>query len=307
MEPGRYVDPLEEALSQGSQRVAQFASLAAAMSQVVIQRRALHDALAAGHHDDRTARALRQQQQALREQARLSWAPAHDPQWLAAADLVQTGRAWAGAASFADEDPAAALALRRCEGRLRALHPYAMARYDRLRTDGMSPVDAMREAAPLFARAAHVRTGEPGVTRAALLANAGTDVGSGWTAGVGTVAEVPDPDQDEQAEIRGQHIADRLQAQARASGRPELGPDELAMVLETVTNLPEAVILKITRRTAVSDASGAKSAAQVAAECFPLTVADAVTASSTSLAKNSSSRVTLDPATRSAKQGRAAR
>lgn len=152
MEPNRYADPLEEALSHGSQRVAQFASLAGAMSQVVIQRRAIHDALVSGREDDRAQRALRQQAQALREQARLSYAPAHDPQWLAQADFVQTARAWGGAACFADSDPAASLALRRCEGRLRELHPYAMARYDRLRTEGMTPLDAMRETVPLFAR-----------------------------------------------------------------------------------------------------------------------------------------------------------
>ena len=38
MEPGHYTDPLEDALSHGSQRVAQFASLAGAMAQVVMQR-----------------------------------------------------------------------------------------------------------------------------------------------------------------------------------------------------------------------------------------------------------------------------
>ena len=48
-------------------------------------------------------------------------------------------------------EPAAATAMRKCEERLRVQHPYAMARYDRLRSDGMGPADAMREAAPLFA------------------------------------------------------------------------------------------------------------------------------------------------------------
>jgi hypothetical protein len=49
-------------------------------------------------------------------------------------------------------EPAAATAMRKSEERLRDLHPYAMGRYDDLRADGMSPADAMREAAPLFAR-----------------------------------------------------------------------------------------------------------------------------------------------------------
>lgn len=293
MEPSRYQNPLEEALSHGSQRVAQLASLAGAMSQVVIQRRALHDALAAGHHDDRTARALRQQQQALREQARLSYAPAHDPQWLAQAGFVQVARAWGGAACFADADPAASLALRRCEGRLRELHPYAMARYDRLRGDGMSPLDAMRETVPLFARSPHVRTGDPAPTRPALDANAAADAERETDAG--DVAAEPEaaPGEGEQAELRGQQIADRLQAQAHAAGRPPLGPDELAIVLETVTNLPEAVITTITRRAEASHPVEAKSAAALAAECFPVTAADAVTASSTGRAENPAHRATL--------------
>jgi hypothetical protein len=42
--------------------------------------------------------------------------------------------------------------MRKCEERLRDLHPYAMARYDRLRADGLGPAQAMQEAAPLFAR-----------------------------------------------------------------------------------------------------------------------------------------------------------
>jgi hypothetical protein len=306
MEPSRYADPLEEALSHGSQRVAQFSSLVAALSQVFIQRRALHDALAAGRHDDRTARALRQQQQALREQARLTWAPAHDPQWLAQADFLQTGSAWAGAASFADTDPAASSALRKCEDRLRHLHPYAMARYDRLKTDGMSPLDAMREAVPLFARSPHVRTGDPVAPRAALDADAAADLGSESAPGAGAEERAPGTDEQEQAERRAQQIAGRLQDQARANGRPPLGPDELAIVLATVTNLPEAVITKITHRAETSPPGHAKSPAQLAAECFPVTAADAVTASSTGRAKNSANRATLEPATKAAKPGRPA-
>jgi len=110
---------------RGSQRVAQFASLAGATAQVVIQRRALHTARKAARNDEHATRILAEQERAIHRQARLSWAPAHDPHWLAHADLLQTGRAWAGAAACADTDPAAASAMRKCEGRLRTLHPYA--------------------------------------------------------------------------------------------------------------------------------------------------------------------------------------
>ena len=161
MEPAHYTDPLEEALSHGSQRVAQLASLAAAMAQVVIQRRALEQARKAVLGDQRATRVTDDQERLLHRQARLSWAPAHDAQWLSQAGFTETARAWAGAAAYADTDPSAAAALRICENKLRGLHPYAMARYDRLRDDGLAPLDAMREAAPLFARAPDVRVGDP--------------------------------------------------------------------------------------------------------------------------------------------------
>jgi regulator of protease activity HflC (stomatin/prohibitin superfamily) len=41
---------------------------------------------------------------------------------------------------------------------------------------------------------------------------------------------------------------ERLQSRARAAGRPELGPDELAMVLEAMTNLPGDVIDTLTQQ-----------------------------------------------------------
>jgi len=71
-------------------------------------------------------------------------------------------------------------------------------------------------------------------------------------------------------------IVDQLQARARAAGRSELGPDELAIVLETLTNLPEDVIAKLTAADAA--ASAERTAAQVAAESFPYSVAEAVAA-----------------------------
>ena len=175
MEPAHYADPLEEALSQASQRVAQFASLTGAMAQVILQRKALHDAKQAARDDERAIRVIDEQERLIQRQARLSWAPAHDPQWLAHADLLQTGRAWASAASYADTDPAAASAMRKCEDRLRTLHPYAMARYDRLRGDGVSPLDSMRETAPLFGRSPHARVGDPAPFRHALGVEAGPD------------------------------------------------------------------------------------------------------------------------------------
>jgi hypothetical protein len=251
MEPGHYTDPLEDALSHGSQRVAQFASLAGAMAQVVMQRRALSDAKKAARNDEHATRVLDEQERLMHRQTKLSWASAHDPQWLAQADLLQTGRAWAGAASFADTDPAAASAMRKCEDRLRTLHPYAMARYDRLREDGMSPLDAMREMAPLFGRPPDVRVGEPAAAQLAVAVGTGADAYAS-TGEARSEQSLSDPREgnDEVAELRGRQIVERMQASARAARRPELGPDELAMVLEAATNLPDEVIARITRQAA---------------------------------------------------------
>jgi hypothetical protein len=279
MEPAHYSDPLEEALSHGSQRVAQLASLAAAMAQVIIQRRALDQARKAAAGDGQAKQVLDDQERLLRQQARLAWAPAHDAQWLAQAGFTQTARAWASAAAWADTEPAAAAAQRKCEGRLRRLHPYAMARYDRLRHDGLAPLDAMGEAAPLFARAPGVRVGDPVPERFSLRVYATPDPDSA-PADVPGERPVPDPRAAERAaaEQRGQQIIDRIQARARAGHRPEPGADELAMILEAATNLPEDLIDKLTGRPPEAEGGAERSPAQVAAENFPVTVADTVAA-----------------------------
>ena len=248
MEPANYTDPLEDALSHGSQRVAQIASLAAATAQVVMQRKALEDARRALRDEEPAAQALGDQERLLQQQARLGWAPVHDAEWLAQADLLQVARAWASAAAYADTDPAAASAMRKCEQRLRTLHPYAMGRYDRLRADGISPLDAMREAAPLFGLSPNTRTGDPAPTRLAMGRGTGDEpsIADDLVGADPTESHNADDD-DARAERRGRQIVERLQSRARATGRPELGPDELAMVLEAVTNLPGDVIDTLTQ------------------------------------------------------------
>jgi hypothetical protein len=248
---GHYTDPLEEALSQGAQRIAQLASLLGAAAEVTVRRKTLKDARAAAGASTQASQVISGQEHDAYQQARLRWAPAHDPRWLAQADLLQTARAWSAAACYADTDPLAASAMRKCEQRLRALHPYAMARYDRLRSDAINPLDAMNQTAPLFGRAPHARPGEAAATRAAL----DTAPAQGDPSLTDEPPDIPpepapDADQDGQAERRGRQIAERLQARARAAGRYELGPDELAIVLETVTNLPQDVIDRITQPVA---------------------------------------------------------
>src|SRR6266702_3431477 len=225
MDPSdHYADPIGEALSYSSQRAAQLISLAVAAAQVAAHRKALSEARRAAR-DEHARRALREEQRAIYEQARAGWAPAHHPRWLAQADLLQAARAWGAATAYADADPVAASAMRKSEERLRTLHPYAMGRYDRLRTEGASPLDAMREAAL-----------------------AGPDAGPVAGATDSSLRQpAPDQDPDREAEHRGHQIVLHLQARAHAQRGSELDPAELATALEATTNLPAEVIARLAR------------------------------------------------------------
>jgi hypothetical protein len=223
-----YPDVLGDALSFSSQRVAQLGSLVTAGATVEAQRRARATAARAAR-DQRALSALRDQERAAWQLARAGWAPAHDSRWLAQADLLQAARVWSAAAAYADADPTAATAGRKCEERLRTLHPYAMAWYDRLRSEGAGAFDAMRQALPLFAQAPHTRPGDPAIQRRALAFHTAS------------------PDSD---------AADGVQQPGAGNG-PDLTAGPMADM-------------------ARADASGDRTAAQLAAESFPCTVADAV-------------------------------
>ncbi len=248
MDPSdHYADPIGEALSYSSQRAAQLISLAVAAAQVAAHRKALSEARRAAR-DEHARRALREEQRAIYEQARAGWAPAHHPRWLAQADLLQAARAWGAATAYADADPVAASAMRKSEERLRTLHPYAMGRYDRLRTEGASPLDAMREAAPLFTRKPHARPGQPGTQLRLGAAMAGPDAGPVAGATDSSLRQpAPDQDPDREAEHRGHQIVLHLQARAHAQRGSELDPAELATALEATTNLPAEVIARLAR------------------------------------------------------------
>jgi hypothetical protein len=208
MDPAsHYLEPLEEAFGHGAQHAAQLAAIVTAAAQVYAQHRAHRQRWQAAR-DEQAARALREQERAADRQAALGWAPAHDPRWLAQAGLLQTATAWGAAAPYADADPVAGSALRKCEDRLRALHPYAMARYDRLRGDGLDPVEAMREAVPLFARAPRVRTGEPASEHPALDMPAGErNAGSFAETDDGPPVLEPSTELDDAAKRRGRETA----------------------------------------------------------------------------------------------------
>jgi hypothetical protein len=168
-------DPFRDAMQEMVYRAVQVGSFAVTGAQVYAYHRRAQ-ARTAAEQDHRAGRALNAQIRAERDADRAGWAPALDSTWLREATIVDAAQAWGAAMPYADRampwhEPAAATAMTRCEERLRDLHPYAMARYDRLRTDGLGPAEAMREAAPLFAR--HPRAWEgPSVPRPMLEAAA---------------------------------------------------------------------------------------------------------------------------------------
>jgi hypothetical protein len=298
MEPGPHPDPFAEALSSGSQKVAQIASLVAATSQILVQQHAIREARKATA-DEQARRVLDEQERQIRQQTRMAWAPANDRKWLRAADLLQTGRAWAAAAAHSD-DPIAITTMYRCEDRLRTIHPYAMAYYDLLRGDGVSPLDAMRTAAPLFGRPAHVRVGDPAPTHPELTATAadGTQAAE-TTVGVPAESGENNDNASERAEYRARQIARQLQNRAREHNRPPLSRDELTIVLDTITNLPYPIIETIAGEAAITPRATAWPA-HIAAHSFPRGVADA--AMPTTSTAQSGGQATIHRSTSSPRQ-----
>jgi hypothetical protein len=165
-------DPLAEAMQHGIQRAVQIASAIVTGAQVYIYHKKTQ-ARTVAERNDQARRALNAQARAEQQAHRAQWAPALDHAWLREADLLQAARAWSAAMPYADRavpwyEPAAATAMRKCEERLRELHPYAMAYYDRLRGDGLAPAEAMQQAAPLFARPPRAHDGSSTAPRPAL-------------------------------------------------------------------------------------------------------------------------------------------
>jgi hypothetical protein len=260
MDPsGRYPEPFGEAASYSSQRATQLVSLVAAAAEVRMRLNAARVARQATQ-DRQAQRQLDEQERAARANARAGWAPAHDARWLAQADVPQAFRTWGAAVPWADTDPVAASAMRKSEERLRTLHPFAMARYDRLCVEGAGPLDAMREAVRLFRYHPNAR---PGGHRPVRGIEAPADVTPEPEVTDGTLpGPVPEPDPYQDAAHRGRRIAERLQAQALYERGAELTPDELAVALEQTASLPPEVIARLARaqseETAVERAESAR-------------------------------------------------
>jgi hypothetical protein len=284
-----YPDPFSDALGRTSQRAASLTTLSTALIREFIQYRARRDAERAAADQAAADQAARAEHEARRRVQR-TWSAAHHPAFASRADLFTAARAWGAAMPYAPADPSAAAALRASEDRLRALHPYAMSHYDRLRDQGASPFQAMREALPLFARHPDPRPGQPAPARHPLDAVPPTPPGPQPPA----TPPAPEPEPatrttaQDQAETRGRQIIAGLQDRARTAGRPPLGRDELVTVLEAMTTLPPDVITRLTqpaRTSAAARPAAGRSPAALAAENFPGTAADAVRAGAAAAAR----------------------
>jgi hypothetical protein len=284
MDPGNHPDPFSEAMSHGLQRAVQVASSVMTGAQVYVHLKRTQ-ARVVSERDERARRALAAQITADGTAARVGWEPALDAGWLQQAGLFRTAQAWGAAMPYADRampwyEPAAATAMRKCEERLRVLHPRAMARYDRLRGEGTGPAEAMREAAPLFGQ-------PPSARDAPYQARPVLDAGNGetlaWsTTGPGTGPGEPgSPVAAATQERRGRQIIEALQSRARAHGRDPLGEAEQRTVLETITNLPADLIDQLVRpdTAAQGTAAGQAPANRLARPWqhdFPIPVRDVV-------------------------------
>lgn len=240
MIPDQHPDPVTEAVQVAVRDAAQLGALLSGMARVTMRHHARR-ARVKRAQEERTRKAAHARVQAEQAAARARWAPASNRRWLCGAGLADTAAAWCAAVPFTEPgspwfDQAAETAARNCEDRFRDLHPHAMARYDRLRDDGLNRVEAMRAAAPLFARPSRVH--DAGMRPAAALAAAGGDAGEAWSLKIhGPSREEFEVAMRERRDERGRRIAQRLRADGTL-----VTAEELRARLETSTNLPLDVI-----------------------------------------------------------------
>jgi hypothetical protein len=143
----------EDPAAHAGNKIVQYVSLATMAAEALAQR-AQQRAAAAAAADERATAALRAQQTAARNTARLQWQSVLDRRRGAEATLGEAGLAWAASQSWREVDPEAALASDRALERLRELRPDVMARFDRLTADGLDEVEAMRRVALFLDRPA---------------------------------------------------------------------------------------------------------------------------------------------------------
>lgn len=245
----QHPDPITEGLAHAGQRVVQFIAISVIVRQIQA-RYELRRERARRLRNLEAERRATKTMKAVFEQARTCWAPAHDPEWLKRADLLRVAEAWSAALPYAAGHTPAASAVRKCEERLRELHPHAMQHYDRFRENGLSPEEAMREAAPFFTRTPNVRTGDPAPSRPLL--PTGT--------GIRRTAEQHSPEERAQTEHRQQQYAvkliDELRTHHLTQALDDLSHEDLHTALKIATNLPEHVIARAIRQVAGASKEG---------------------------------------------------
>ena len=229
MEPqqeGPHPDPVTQSAAAAGQKLAELSAVAALLAQILAQVRARHAMQAA----DRAAL-----EEADRAAIRAKWAPALHPEWLADATLPEAARAWGAALAQEGADAAAETALDAAEARLRELHPYAMAIYDRLRGEGLPRDEAMRQAVPAFLLDPRPRP-----------APRDAHEGRYLTASAAPAAPAP-PGPDPDAAVAGRllGIVAGLNDAAIAAGRGPLDPAVIEMALAGRTNAPPRLISRI--------------------------------------------------------------
>ena len=279
----QHPDPIAEGLQHGGQRLVQLVSVAVAARQALVRRNQRVEA-ARRARDGKAERAQAQAQRTALAEARSRWGRAHDRKWLRQAPLLDVAEAWGAAVPYASDNASAALAVRKCEERLRHLHPHAMSHYDRFRDQGKDPLDAMTQAAPFFTRDPNVRTGEPAAPRRQLHEGTGAE----WAARFhGPFREEWEESRQEQ---RAGQIADQLKAKLRLQGR-EPRAEELRTVLEITTNLPEHIIAKAVPAPSPSSPDRGSDVRR-AADDFPHSIGEALEMSSRDSSEASAARRT---------------
>ncbi|MFD0690960.1 hypothetical protein [Actinomadura fibrosa] len=283
----QHPDPITEGFLHSGQRLVQIVTMATAVQQGCV-RRMTRLRIAEQARDEEARRAEEQARRAEAAEARSRWGRAHDPTWLRRADLLDVADTWGAAVPYATGNTSASSAVRKCEQRLREIHPHAMSHYDRLRSEGQEELVAMANAAPFFARDPNVRTGEPVSQREELSEGTGFE----WAATV----HGPHRGEWEQArqEQRARAITAALGDRQHSQGGREPEPGDLRAVLEATTNLPDEVITKVVPASGAARRPGPAEQVRLAAEGFPMSVEDALQAAAEKPSNTPSARRTHD-------------
>lgn len=151
--------------AEAAAKLATHMTMAVQLAETVIRirQRALEQR-AAG--DQQAAAAARAERTARHAADRVTWSRTGDRRWTGEASNPDLARTWCAAAVWADTDPAADRAARRCESELERRFPEPMEHYNRMRDAGAARLDAMSVVAPAMtfhpstdASAAAARTG----------------------------------------------------------------------------------------------------------------------------------------------------